>query len=166
MKYKEPYGYQGPYTRVMTDAPQGWIGGDPDAFTALTLVRVSQAMSRVFSATLAPHDLAPHHFSVLLHLVEQPGLSQAELARRVLATPQSVGELLRTMEERGTIERTPPAGPGLPIAVYASDAGRALLDAVTPHVLAAFSPEAMGIEPSTSERLNVDLHAVLSAFSR
>jgi len=150
----------------MDDASQGWIGGDPDAFTALTLVRVSQAMSRVFAATLAPHDLAPHHFSVLLHLVERPGLSQAALAREVLATPQSVGELLRTMEERGMIERTPPAGPGHPIAVYASAAGRALLDQVTPDVLAAFSPEAMGLAPATSERLNVDLHAVLAAFSR
>ena len=133
---------------------------------ALTLVRVSQAMSRVFTATLAPHDLAPHHFSVLLHLVQQPGLSQAALAREVLATPQSVGELLRTMEERGMIERTPPAGPGLPIAVYASPAGRALLDQVTPHVLAAFSPDALGIDEATSERLNVDLHAILAKLTR
>jgi len=133
---------------------------------ALTLVRVSQAMSRVFTATLAPHDLSPHHFSVLLHLVQQPGLSQAALAREVLATPQSVGELLRTMEERGMIERTSPAGPGLPIAVHASPAGRALLDEVTPHVLAAFSPEALGLDETTTGRLNVDLHTILAAIAR
>lgn len=150
----------------MDHAPHGWSGGDSGAFTALTLVRVSQAMGRVFAATLGPHDLAPHHFSVLLHLVEQPGLSQAALARQVLATPQSVGELLRTMEERGMIERVPPAGPGLPIAVYASPSGRALLDEVTPHVLAAFSPEAMGLGEGASERLNEDLHTILAKFSR
>ncbi|MET1036952.1 MAG: MarR family winged helix-turn-helix transcriptional regulator [Aeromicrobium sp.] len=149
----------------MADASQGWSGGDPDAFMALTLVRVSQAMSRLFSATLAPHQLAPHHFSVLLHLVEQPGLSQAALAREVLATPQSVGELLRTMEERGMIERTPPAGPGLPIAVHASPAGRALLDEVTPHVLAAFSPETLGIDEETAARLNLDLHTILATLA-
>ncbi|KQX75800.1 MULTISPECIES: MarR family winged helix-turn-helix transcriptional regulator [Aeromicrobium] len=149
----------------MIEARDGWSGGDPDAFTALTLVRVSHAMSRVFAATLAPHDLAPSHFSVLLHLVEQPGLSQAALAREVLATPQSVGEMLRTMEERGLIERTPPPGPGLPIAVHASPAGRALLDRVTPDVRAAFTPAAMGIDDATSEQMNVDLHAILAVFT-
>jgi DNA-binding MarR family transcriptional regulator len=148
----------------MSNASSGWSGGDPDQFMALTLVRAATSMSRVFVATLAPHDLAPHHFSVLLHLVQQPGLSQAALARQVLATPQSVGELLRTMEERGMIERTPPAGPGHPIAVYASPAGRALLDQVTPDVLAAFSPEALGLDDPASERLNRDLHTILGTL--
>ena len=148
----------------MSDASSGWSGGDPDQFMALTLVRASMSMSRIFTATLAPHDMAPHHFSVLLHLVQQPGLSQAALAREVLATPQSVGELLRTMEERGLIERTPATGPGHPIAVYASPAGRALLDLVTPHVLAAFSAEALGLDEATSDRLNRDLHTILATL--
>ena len=145
--------------------PPGWSGGDPDEFTALTLVRVSQVMSRLFAATLAPFGLPPHQFSVLLHLVEKPGRSQADLAREVLATPQSVGELLRTMEEQGMVERTPPAGPGLPIAVHASAAGRAVLDEVTPHVLRAFSAAALGLDDPTHERLNTDLHTILARLS-
>ncbi len=157
-------GYQGTYTVPMTAPPPGWSGGDPDAFTSLTLVRASLAMRRVFVDTLAPFGLPPHHFSVLLHLVERPGLSQADLARTVLATPQSVGELVRTMEDQGLVERTPPAGRGLPSAVYASEAGRALLDQVTPHVLAAFSPAALGLEEASYERLNADLHAVIAAL--
>ncbi|MDV6262568.1 MarR family winged helix-turn-helix transcriptional regulator [Rhodococcoides yunnanense] len=142
----------------------GWSGGDPDDFTSMTLIRTSLAMRRVFVATLAPFDLPPHHFSVLMHLVEQPGLSQADLARVVLATPQSVGELLRVMEHKGLVERTAPAGRGLPSAVYASKAGRDILDAVTPHVKAAFAPEALGLDEATYRRLNVDLHAVLEAL--
>ena len=149
----------------MATSRPGWSGGDPDDFTALTLVRASLVMRQTFVATLAPFHLAPHHFSVLMHLVERPGCSQADLARDVLATPQSVGELLRTMEEQGMIERTPPAGRGLPFAVYASAKGRALLDEVTPHVLAAFSPEALGLDESTYERLNVDLHSVMAALA-
>lgn len=156
--------YQSTYTHSMDSARPGWSGGDPDAFTALTLVRVSLMLSRTFIATLAPHDLPPHQFSVLLHLVESPGRSQADLAREVLATPQSVGELLRVMEDRGLVERTPPPGPGLPFAVYASAAGRALLDDVTPHVLAAFSPEALGLDETAYERLNVDLHVIIAAL--
>lgn len=149
----------------MTAHSAGWSGGDPDDFTALTLIRVSGWMARTFTETLRPFDLPAHHFSVLMNLVENPGCSQADLARIVLATPQSVGELLRVMEERGTVERTSPAGKGLPSAVYASERGRALLDEVTPHVLAAFRPEALGLDEQAYDRLNRDLHAVLTALS-
>ena len=148
-----------------TTAPPGWSGGDPDALTALTLVRAFHAVRRVFVATLAPHDLTPQQFSVLLHLVERPGISQADLAREVLATPQSVGELLHQMEDLGMVERTPPARRGLPIAVHASPAGRALLDDITPRVLNAFSPEAIGLDEAASRRLNADLHCVLAALT-
>ncbi|MFD0481419.1 MarR family winged helix-turn-helix transcriptional regulator [Kineococcus sp. GCM10028916] len=148
----------------MSIAPTGWSGGDPEAFTALTLVRASLAMRRVFIATLAPHDLTPQQFNVLLHLVQDPGRSQADLAREVMATPQSVGELLRSMEEEGMVERTPPAGRGLPSAVYATATGRALLDEVTPFVLAAFAPEALGLDPTAYARLNLDLHSILAAL--
>lgn len=146
----------------MTTTSSGWSGGDPDAFTALTAVRASQVLARVFTATLAPFDLPAHHFGVLLHLVERPGISQADLARVVLATPQSVGELVRTMEEKGLVERTPPAGRGKPSAVYASPAGRAILDEVTPAVRAAFTPEALGLDEATHDRLNADLHTVIA----
>ena len=150
---------------MSTPPRPGWSGGDPDALTALTLVRAFQAVRRVFIATLAPHDVSPQQFSALMHLVERPGLSQADLAREVLATPQSVGELLRQMEDRGMVERTPPARRGLPIALYASPAGIALLDDITPRVLAAFSAEALGLEQATYDRLNADLHSVLAALT-
>ncbi len=146
----------------MTSTSPGWSGGDPDDFTALTVVRASQVLARVFAATLAPFDLPPHQFSVLLHLVERPGISQADLARVVLATPQSVGELVRTMEDKGLVERTPPAGRGKPSAVYASPAGRAVLDEVTPAVRAAFTAEALGLDQEAHDRLNADLHAVMA----
>ena len=148
---------------MSTPSPR-WSGGDPDRFTALTVVRTAQVLGRVFTATLTPFDLAPHHFSVLLHLVERPGISQADLARVVLATPQSVGELVRVMEDKGLIERTPPVGRGRPSALYASTAGRVLLDEVTPHVLAAFAPEALGLDAPSCERLNADLHGVMNAL--
>ncbi len=148
----------------MSPTPSGWSGGDPDQFTALTVVRTTQVLGRVFAATLAPFDLPPHQFSVLLHLVERPGMSQADLARVVLATPQSVGQLIRVMEDKGLIERTPPAGRGLPSALYASTAGRGLLDDVTPEVLAAFAPEALGLDAGSYQRLNDDLHVIMEAL--
>ena len=150
----------------MTTTSPGWSGGDPDDFTALTLVRaVPGACARVFTATLAPFDLPPHHFSVLLHLVERPGISQADLARVVLATPQSVGELVRTMEDKGLVERTPPAGPraavrGLRLAGRSGDPGRGHPG----RARRLHRREALGLDEETHDRLNADLHAVMAAL--
>lgn len=162
--YKGVDTYQEPYTHTMSTPPPGWSGGKPDDFTALTLVRASLVMRRVFVATLAPFDLPAPQFSVLMHLVERPGISQADLAREVLATPQSVGELIRTMEDHGLVERTPPPGRGRPSAVYASPAGRTLLDEVTPHVLNAFTPAALGLDHDEYNRLNLNLHTLMATL--
>ena len=68
--------YQVTYTLPMSSNSPGWSGGDPDDFTALTLVRLAQVMQKVFTATLAPFGLPPHQFSVLLHLIEHPGIDR------------------------------------------------------------------------------------------
>lgn len=51
------------------------------------------------------------------HLKEHLGLSQAAVARGVLVTPQSIGEIVATMESAGLVTRTPPPRPGGPISV-------------------------------------------------
>lgn len=131
----------------------------------MTLVLAYHAVSRRFVATLAPYDLSGQQFSVLMNLVERPGRGQGELARRVLATPQSVGELLRGLEDRGLVARTPPERKGLPFAVCATPSGQALLEEITPLVLEAFSPAAMGLDYDSYHRLNADLHTILAALA-
>jgi DNA-binding MarR family transcriptional regulator len=44
-------------------------------------------------------------FAVLTALIEEPGLSNAELARRAFITPQSMNENLRELEQRGWVTR-------------------------------------------------------------
>lgn len=46
------------------------------------------------------------HAAALMHLERQPGLSGAELARRLLITPQSTATLLAQMEKKGWILRS------------------------------------------------------------
>ena len=124
-------------------------------------MRAYHAVSRVFYETLIPFGITPQQFGVLIEVVNQPSQSQGSLARKVLATPQSVGELLRTMEEAGLVVRSSDAGRGRPFAVVATRRGQLLLDQVTPHVLAAVSPTALGIDEERGTRLNGDLRAIV-----
>ncbi len=55
---------------------------------------------------LRPLGLRVTQAAALLYLQRQPGLSGAELARRLLLTPQSAATLLAGFEKKGWVSRT------------------------------------------------------------
>jgi DNA-binding MarR family transcriptional regulator len=56
-------------------------------------------------AALAQWGLSVQEFTTLSVLSARPGLSNAQLARRALVTPQSMIEILARLESRGLVER-------------------------------------------------------------
>src|SRR5690606_3857221 len=52
-----------------------------------------------------PHGVSTAQIGVLRQLTNQPGLSGAELARRLLISPQGVQLALTALERRGLVER-------------------------------------------------------------
>ena len=104
---------------------------DPDEQLGYLLVRAADQASRRWHAALNAHGVNPRQFSVLALLARDPGLSQAELARRVLITPQSMSESLAGLLRAGLIVRQP-VEPGLPAQVGLTPAGRELLATAYP----------------------------------
>ena len=134
-------------------------GIDPEATTGWTLVRTHHAMARRFTETLARAGLTPTQFGVLVQLVQQPGISQADLARRVLMTPQSMGELLTGLHRTGHVQRT--AGRrGTATTITITDTGRAALRTAAPLVAQINQPSALGLTPEEDATLNALLHKV------
>ncbi|WP_410813843.1 MarR family winged helix-turn-helix transcriptional regulator [Micromonospora sp. 067-2] len=146
----------------MADVDPGWSGGDPGAVIGWTLVRAHHQVARLFTETLAAAGLTPAQFGVLVQLASEPALSQAEIARRVLVTPQSIGELLTSVQRLGLVDRTP-ARPGRATTVTLTVAGRAALDRATPLVRDLNTPQALGLTPQEGATLNTLLHKVLRA---
>ena len=140
----------------------GWSGGDPGAVTGWTLVRAHHQMARLFTETLAEVGLTPTQFGAMAHLATEPGLSQAEIARRVLITPQSIGELLASLERLGAVTRTP-GRPGRAKTVTLTATGRAALDRATVLVRELNAPESLGLTAEENTTLNALLHKVLAA---
>ena len=52
-----------------------------------------------------PHNLTVTQFAVLTALEEEPGLSNADLARRAFVTPQSMHVVLQELESRQLLVR-------------------------------------------------------------
>lgn len=121
---------------------------------AWNLVRTAHLVGLRFVELLAAVDLSPTQFAVLMHLEQGQGLSQAELARRVLVRPQSVGTLVSSLAERGYIVREGPGGRGRRAGIAVTDAGREAMERAWPAVRALNAPDAMGITPAQAAMLD------------
>lgn len=92
--------------------PQLVTGNDEDPVGAGALDRVTWALRRAELAVqtlkerrLRPLGLAASHYTLLISVHSEPGLTGAELARRLNVTPQAVASLVARLESRGQVER-------------------------------------------------------------
>lgn len=80
---------------------------DPAERIGYLLWQTAHVVNREMTAALQPFRLTPAQFGALVHTGREPGVSAAELARRINLTPQSVQTALRPLTERSWLERRP-----------------------------------------------------------
>ena len=91
--------------------------------------RLDRAIRREITALVRPFNLTVPKYTALSILRDRPGLSNAQLARRTYVTPQSMAEVLNSLEADGYIVRSPAANHGRVLEVSLSDRGREVLTA-------------------------------------
>ena len=69
------------------------------------LGRIDRVLRRRLGEALAQHALSLPEYTTLSVLRERSGLSNAELARRSLITPQAMNEVVARLEERKLVRR-------------------------------------------------------------
>jgi DNA-binding MarR family transcriptional regulator len=106
---------------------------DPEQQLGYLVVRVADQISRPWFAALQEHGVNPRQFSILSILVQDPELSQAELARRVMITPQSMSESIGRLLSLGLLRRDEVV-PGHAARLSVTLTGKALLRRAYPVV--------------------------------
>jgi DNA-binding MarR family transcriptional regulator len=91
--------------------------------------RLDRLLARRLTLALAPLGLSLPEYTTLSVLGGSDGLSNAQLARRSLITPQAMNEVLRGLEERGLVLRRPGASRGRVRPAQLTAAGRRALAA-------------------------------------
>lgn len=93
------------------------------------LARFYESQLRLASVHLRAWDLSPAQFDVLATVGRHEGITQQELAERLLVTQGNVTQLLDRLERRGLLRRCPE---GRLKRLVLTEAGRQLHDTVVP----------------------------------
>jgi DNA-binding MarR family transcriptional regulator len=104
------------------------------------------------------HGVTTAQIGLMRQLANEPGLSGAELARRLLISPQGAQLALSALERRGLVERKQDPEHGRILQAYLTDDGRAITAAALADALAAHE-SVFGVLTTDEQRLLHDLLA-------
>jgi DNA-binding MarR family transcriptional regulator len=100
--------------------------------TWLRLIRVHDRFGRLAERLFARHGLSSAQFDVLATLDHGEGITQQELAERLLVTKGNVCGLIDRMESAGMVERRPDPGDRRANRIYLTSQGRKRLAETAP----------------------------------
>jgi DNA-binding MarR family transcriptional regulator len=129
------------------------------------VVKQAQSLLRLrMEEALHAYALTVSQYSCLHHLLREPGVSAAGLARATFMTRQSMNSMLQQLLDRGLVERPtrPKSGRALPTALTA--AGVELLSAAQADVDGVEERMLSGLSPSEVTSLTQGLNACVKAL--
>jgi len=129
------------------------------------LIKQAQAaLNAQMSRALHEHGVTLSQFAVLTALDDEPGLSNAQLARRAFITPQSMNENLRELEARTWIRRRRHPAHGRILQIELTEEGRATLRACDAAVTVIEQQMLAGLDSGQRRELAAALHSCIAAL--
>jgi DNA-binding MarR family transcriptional regulator len=107
---------------------------------------------------ISSHGVTTAQTGLMRQLANEPGLSGAELARRLLISPQGVQLALTALERRGLVERKQDPQHGRILRSYLTERGQAVASAVVSDAIEAHE-RVFGVLTDDEQRL---LHHLLT----
>lgn len=124
--------------------------------------RLDHVLNKRLRDGLAPLGVTVPYYTALSVFRVMGSLSNAQLAERTMVSPQSANEMVKAMEARGWIERSPDPSHGRIIRISLTEAGLACLQLCDAVVLQV---EKM-MFPDVSEEQRAWMHAQLRGAVR
>lgn len=106
-----------------------------DRSLTVALLRAREATMAQFRPLIAAHDLTEQQWRVLRALADGDAapMDATEIAARSVILTPSLTRILRTLEDRGLIDRAKADGDGRRWEIGLTRKGRAVFDAIAPH---------------------------------
>jgi DNA-binding MarR family transcriptional regulator len=119
----------------------------------------------VVAEALVEHDLSVAQFASLLLLRESPGMSVADVARKVSTARQSANEMLGGLERAGLVERRQHPTDRRSQQIFLTVQGQARLESALPTVQAVEERLSAGFSESDLAVVSAWLHRMAGASS-
>ncbi len=141
----------------MTDTTErpGWL-----------LKRAQDTLNGAMTAALREHGATLPEYAVLTALADEPGMSNADLARRAYVTPQTMNQVLRELERRGWVSRHPHPGHGRILQAELTGDGARVLGGCHQAVGKVEERMLAGLGPAGREQLVAGLKSCIEGLSR
>lgn len=156
---KQPEG-EGSHT--MSDAHQPQNTTDRPGYL---IKRAQVVLNAHMTRALHEHGVTLTQFAVLTALADEPGQSNADLARRAFITPQSMNETLRDLEQRAWITRSRHPTHGRILRIELTDEGRTTLRDCDAAVTVIEQQMLAGLDAGRRRELAVALRACIDALN-
>jgi DNA-binding MarR family transcriptional regulator len=127
-----------------------------DACSTFAVRQAWLSMRGMVAEGLVSHGLSVAQFASMLCLEQQPGMTVADLARKVGTARQSANEMLAGLEQAGLVERRPHPSDRRSQQVFLTEEGRTRLAEARPAVRA--------VEAKLSAGFTADELAVVDAW--
>jgi DNA-binding MarR family transcriptional regulator len=147
-----------------TPVPPPHPAQDVTEHVGYRLKRASAALRNAMDRALREHGLTVPQYSCLELLDQQPGLSNADLARGTFVTRQSANVVLRGLKDADLITRPAAAEHGRALPVHLTPAGRERLHAARGAVYAIEERMISGVPADHLTALLADLDAMTRAL--
>ncbi|GKX36041.1 MAG: MarR family transcriptional regulator [Rhizobiaceae bacterium MnEN-MB40S] len=90
----------------------------------IAVARACHVVKQRLAKELAPLDIKLPHFDILANIYRSEGISQQDLAHKLLVGRSNISMLLPQIEKRGLIERRPDSDDKRVLRLYLTDKGR------------------------------------------
>ena len=130
------------------------------------LKRAQAVLHAGMAGALREHGATLAQYAVLTALDEEPGLSNADLARRAFVTPQTMNQVLHELEQKGWVTRHPDPGHARILQADLTQAGRAALRACRRAADVVEEQMLAPLAPGDTEQFTATLRACIQALSQ
>ena len=127
--------------------------------------RLDHVLNQRLRDALAPAGLSVPQYTALSVFRAHGSLSNAQLATRTMISPQSANEMVKQMEAKGWIARTPDPTHGRIIQIGLTDAGQNVLAECDGHVAATERQMFPDLDDAQRATLQAQLRGAVRALS-
>ena len=139
--------------------------GPVEESVGYVLKQAATVLRTAMESALRPLELTVPQYACLELLGQRPGLSNADLARGVFVTRQSMNGVLRGLQDRSLLTRPTTATHGRARPAELTPAGRERLGAASAAVRAVERQMVAALAPEAQQRLRADLAGCAAALA-